>query len=113
MLTLDEMRALSAFVDVHFAKSFGRWLSEAGEVAEYPLSYTIGKKYIRLVCNGQRFSLRSVYGFIDKSGNVLKAATWARPAKHARGSIYNLGNPADGAGKWGVLYMDEVKNDNL
>jgi hypothetical protein len=109
MLTLDEMRALSAFVDVHFAKSFSRWLSEAGEVAEYLLSYTIGKKYIRIVdelSNGT-----SAYGFIDKSGNVLKAATWARPAKHARGSIYNLGNPADGAGKWGVLYMDEVKND--
>ncbi len=51
------------------------------------------------------------YGFIDKGGQVLKAESWARPAKHARGSIYNAGKPADGAGKWGVLYMDELNNE--
>lgn len=85
-----------------FRKAFIRWLGEANKIVYDPLVFTINKKYIRLVCDG------SAYGFIDKEGNVFMAATWSRPAKHPRGSIFNADKPADGAGKWGVLYMDEV-----
>lgn len=99
---------LDAFGGEAFRKAFIRWLGEANKVSHEPLVFTLGKKYIRLVCNG------SAYGFIDKDGNVLKAATWSRPAKRAYGtyfcgSVYNEDKPADGAGKWGVLYAEEAE----
>lgn len=48
-----------------------------------------GKKYIRIVCEGVSSSHRAAWAFIDKSnGDVLKAASWAAPAKHARANIF-------------------------
>ena len=103
-----DKEALVNYAGEAYAEAFIRWLREASKVAHYPLSFTVGKKYIRIVDNmgnGQR----SAYGFVDREGNVLKASTWARPAKHARGSIFNEDKPADGAGKWSVLYMEDLK----
>ena len=52
-----------------------------------------GAKYIRIVRanapdnNGE--GQRSVHCFIDRSnGDILKAAGWKAPAKHARGNIF-------------------------
>jgi hypothetical protein len=62
-----------------------------------------GQKYLRVVRDDG--SSRSVYCFVDKAtGDILKADGWKRPAKHARGSIY------DNAGKgpitpYGVHYL--------
>ena len=47
-------------------------------------SYKINRKYIRVVCNG------SAHAFVERStGDVLKPASWAAPAKHARGNIFD------------------------
>lgn len=59
-----------------------------------------GKRYIRIVAetgmehlsykSGEVTFQRSAWGFIDMTnGDILKAATWKAPAKHARGNIYN------------------------
>ena len=63
---------------------------------------TGGRKYIRIVrtSDGGR-GQRGVYCFVERStGNVLKAASWKAPAKHARGTILDpsaYGVTANGA----------------
>ena len=57
-----------------------------------------GKKYARIVVSSApgHGSSRSVYCFVNKeNGDVLKAAGWKAPAKHARGTIYG---PPEGYG---------------
>lgn len=54
-----------------------------------------GRKYFRVwsqyapdefhTTGGQR----SCWGFIDFEGNVLKAASWKKPAAHVRGNIFS------------------------
>jgi hypothetical protein len=47
-----------------------------------------GGRYIRIIKN--RGGYRSAYCFVDKTnGDILKAASWAAPAKHARGNIFD------------------------
>ena len=57
-----------------------------------PMEMRVGSKFIKLISNG------SVWGFISrydgeykgvpiKKGDLLKAASWKAPAKHARGNI--------------------------
>lgn len=65
------------------------------------LQVEVGNKYIRL------WKGSSCWGFISrvdgdlkgapvKKGDLLKAATWKAPAKHARGNI------VEGTARWGV-----------
>jgi hypothetical protein len=62
-----------------------------------------GKKYIKIVRTDFSDS-RSVHCFIEKAtGDVLKAAGWNAPAKHARGNIYRLGQ--EGVGPYGGNYL--------
>jgi hypothetical protein len=47
-----------------------------------------------------------VHCFIDKAtGDVLKAETWARPAKHARGNIFDAHNGLEKMGPYGPAYL--------
>lgn len=54
-----------------------------------------GCKYHRIVQDtrnketGEMFDQRSVAGFIDNDGNILKAASWKAPAKGVRGNIFD------------------------
>ncbi len=49
-----------------------------------------GKRYIRVVRNDMCTPQRSVHCFVDMlNGDVLKAASWKAPAKHARGNIFD------------------------
>jgi len=52
-------------------------------------SYTTGKKYIKVIDHSMGGKgQKSVWGFINKeNGDILKAANWNTPAKHARGNI--------------------------
>lgn len=59
-----------------------------------------GKKYIKIVKN------RAAWAFIDKvSGDIFKPASWAAPAKHARGNIFDESN--------GMKYMSAYGPDYL
>ena len=63
-----------------------------------------GTKYIRIVSDDGRPYSRSVFGFVDKTnGNVLKAAGWKAPAKHARGNIADVDYKC--ATPWGIVYL--------
>ncbi len=49
-------------------------------------SFTVrsGRKFHKVVLDDQ-----SVYCFVAMNGDILKAASWAVPAKHVRGNIFS------------------------
>lgn len=64
-----------------------------------------GRRYVRIVKKDD-FGGNSVYCFVDKTnGNVLKAAGWKAPAKHARGNIYNDDNGLGAMSAYGAAYL--------
>ena len=89
------------FIDEVNAKRL-KYYTDAGSLSQYTeLVVEIGNKYIRLWMG------TSCWGFISrvdgdlkgapiKKGDLLKAATWKAPAKHARGNII------DGTARYGV-----------
>jgi hypothetical protein len=51
-------------------------------------SVEYGRKYAKIVSHDSNGSSEGVWGFVEiATGNILKAAGWAKPAKHARGHI--------------------------
>ena len=68
-------------------------------------SFTMGRRYIRVVRAGYGGD-RSVHCFVDrKNGDVLKAASWKAPAKHARGNIFDKHNGLGSMGHYGPAYL--------
>ena len=64
------------------------------------MSFKQGSRYIKIIRGG------SVHCFVDRSnGDVLKAASWKAPAKHARGNIFNLDNGLECMGPYGAAYL--------
>lgn len=64
-------------------------------------TYTVGKKYIRVVENGG-----SAFLFVDRTtGDVLKPASWKAPAKHARGNIFDQTKGLGQIGMYGPAYL--------
>ena len=76
----------------------------------YLVTLEIGPKYVRVVRQEKQLASgditgRSVYCFIQKdNGDILKAAGWKAPAKHARGNIFNT-EQLQGCGAYGVQYL--------
>ena len=67
---------------------------------------TSGKKYVKVISKAQSGSGTSAWAFIDKAtGDVLKPATWARPAKHARGNIYDQDHGTRTISPYGPAYL--------
>ena len=61
---------------------------------------TRGQKYVRIVHDG------SAHSFVDmETGDVLKPAGWNKPAKHARGNIYDENNGLKFMGPHGPAYL--------
>ena len=49
------------------------------------LTITFGRKYAKILTNGYE-----VWAFVSlENGDFLKAASWNKPAKHARGNVLN------------------------
>lgn len=104
-----------------FNKSFDIWFSAAKKLVDddqlktFPDSPNLrrtlkiggGRKYIKIVnCRESDDKTDSVWGFIDKTnGDVLKAASWKAPAKHARGNIYDENGGMGSIGVHGPAYM--------
>jgi hypothetical protein len=54
------------------------------------LSVTMGKKYAKIVSTIKGTNQSAAWAFVNLgNGDVLKAATWSAPAKHARGNIFD------------------------
>jgi len=57
-------------------------------------------KYLRVVRD------RSAWAFVDKTtGDILKPASWAAPAKHARGNIFDQAGGMAHIGPYGPNYL--------
>lgn len=66
------------------------------------ITYTEGKRYVKLARDG------SVHCFVDMTnGDVLKAAGWNKPAKHARGNIFDDHNGLRWMGEYGPAYLKQ------
>lgn len=64
-----------------------------------------GRRYVKIT-RTRDGKPTSVFCFVDKTnGNVLKAAGWSAPAKHARGNIYSDRNGMEGIGAFGAHYL--------
>ena len=50
----------------------------------------MGKRYAKVIRRAPHYNGSSVHCFVDMTnGDVLKAAGWKAPAKHARGNIFD------------------------
>lgn len=53
----------------------------------------VGRRYVKIISTETREGKthdRSAFGFVDlTNGDILKAASWNAPAKHARGNVMN------------------------
>lgn len=76
---------LDEFVSRYYTYRSNELYRRFGEAVESePITYDIGKKYIRIVVGS------SAYMFIERAtGDIYKSASWKAPAKGARGSIWN------------------------
>lgn len=54
-------------------------------VFDVSFSFEVNRTYIRVVRSDA--SSRSVWGFVDKQGNVLKSKSWKSPAKTVNGNV--------------------------
>lgn len=88
---------LQAEVNAHFAKNLSNLT---------PPTITVdptGKRYWRVVRNDTSNS-RSVHCFVEKTtGDIYKAESWKKVAKHVRGSI--LSEKLDGVNIYGANYI--------
>lgn len=73
---------------------------EANKFAVDPFSVDKGSRYVKVVKG------TGVFCFVDKkNGDVLKAASWKIPAKHARGNIFDNTNGLSWIGPYGPAYL--------
>ena len=89
---------VQAKVNERFARSFPN-------VTVPTISVSYGRKYARII-SADGGAGRSVHSFIDlETGDVLKADSWKRPARHARGNLLNADRGMDRVGEFGPAYL--------
>lgn len=79
-------------INTDYAKNFPTLTAPALEMSD-------GRRYIRVDrIDGNGRGSRSIHVFIDKkTGDILKAASYKAPAKHARGNLFDA--------SWGLQEM--------
>ena len=91
--------AAQSIIDAHFAAHLKNLTADK-------LTVEPGRKYAKIVRSYSTGGGRSVFCFVDMTnGNVLKAETWKKPAKHARGNIFTPDNGASAVTEYGAHYM--------
>lgn len=69
-------------------------------------SAMVGKRYVKVIATRGEGNGRRVHTFVDTTnGDVLMAAGWKAPAKHARGNIYSEQNGMEGVNEYGGRYL--------
>jgi hypothetical protein len=72
--------------------------------------YTMGARYARIIkkdvdSNGRIAESGSVHSFVDlTNGDVLKAASYKAPAKHARGNLFSPQGGAESMDERGSIH---------
>ena len=75
-------------------------------VPEVTFSQTAGKRYVKVIRGEVGGGQRSVHCFVEVvTGDVLKAAGWKAPAKHARGNIFDEHNGLGHMNEYGPAYL--------
>lgn len=74
----------------------------------YEVSAQEGSKYIKIfrheIKDGKEFSSRNLVGFVEiATGNILKAASFAAPAKGVRGNINSENSGMEAIGESGFI----------
>jgi len=77
-----------------------------------------GKSYAKIILTQSNGAGGSAFAFIAlkdnvtrgmgqvKKGDVFKPASWASPAKHARGNLFDASKGLDQVGPYGPAYLD-------
>jgi hypothetical protein len=79
---------------------------EKSELNQVTLTIERGRRYCRVVSAYTKASdQRSVFCFVDQDGTILKAESWKKPAKGARGSIFNTDKGAGAVTAYGAIYF--------
>ena len=71
------------------------------------ITITTGRRYVRVMrYRMPRGAGGSVHCFVDMTnGDVLKAASWKAPAKHARGNIFDEHHGLKNMNEYGPAYL--------
>ena len=85
----DLATALIGYKDAILA-DYAKFLKDLDELEnKFAVEFAEGSKYVKIISISAGGS-RSVHSFVEKStGNILKAASWAAPARNfSRGNVY-------------------------
>jgi len=94
-----DVEALKAFAEAVTAKRAAYFTKQGYKQATALVTLKIGSKYAKLICQDSG----SVFCFVElASGDIYKAASYAAPAKHARG---NIAKGADDVSPYGANYL--------
>jgi len=103
------MNALQTMVDEYYIEKFDNLKPPDLVIHE-------GHKFLKIITVDNREASGRVWGFVAKvngntkalgeykTGDIMKAATWTQPAKHARGSIFNS-DPLENMGVFSPNYL--------
>jgi hypothetical protein len=95
--------AIEAFAAAVQAKHMDTYYGVGTVLPTPTISVEYGPKYARIVKNDMG---RSVYCFVEiATGNILKAAGWKSPAKHARGNVNTPTHGVEYVGPYGPAYL--------
>ena len=89
MVNSDLATALIGYKDAILA-DYSKFLKDIdNDEFKFGVEFAEGSKYVKIVAISAGGS-RSVHSFVEKStGNILKAASWAAPARNfSRGNVY-------------------------
>lgn len=80
-------RDTCAFVN-EWQKMLDAYREKQGYKWPHTLSVSWGKKYAKIIT--EDMGQKSVSAFVNlENGDILMAASWAKPAKHARGNVHS------------------------
>ncbi len=95
------LKRVQKMSDTHMAKEFPNYPHPNPKY-----HFMKGRKYWRVVREEGGSASKSAYAFLDTTtGDVLKAAGWKAPARHARGNVFDSDFGMKAVGPYGARYL--------
>ena len=97
------LKGCQDIVNAHFDENFPKMIKPE-------ISMKQGRRYAKVIIKRSTGGIgdnwqSSAFGFVDMNGDVLMAASWDSPAKHARGNIKDKDNGMSAVTPWGMKYL--------
>lgn len=106
MMTPEFKTALDRFVTQAQAILDASYSPDYLDIFKETLAAEPGKRYVRIVRRNHNGENRSAHCFVDMTnGDILKAASWKTPAKHARGNIFSVDHASTSVSAYGAHYL--------